>query len=417
LDHPSSQKQKRDELALGQTNYIAHIVDKNHKKDKSNMGLSDNMNSSKEHREHKSSAKENHKQHQFNANTSKHERSHKDLCDSHKNNLVSNKSKKNLTEEKVGKDLVQNLDAGHAQNLNFKKNKPKEENFNKNNRSMKEKPCHKDLGNTQDHPIGLKKPPTSKLTDPDAHHPLTHPQEISLDREKINRNLANQKSKESQKNLTDAKGPPINEHPTTKQEISGQRKYSEAEEKPKQLQKSESRKPYYYQSNNNANGHESSVNIKSPSVSESQQEVGSEYLIDDLEDISDISGKIKIVDGAAMYIQKIWRGYNTRKRLYSELNEYYNQVDLEEYYSEQEKFNHGVANGVRQETYSSNNKDFLKNGDKGPNGSRASEKRESEFGKGPVKKDAEQFESSKKGFDDGKSKSDMGNSGKDVPVK
>lgn len=79
LDHPSSQKQKRDELALGQTNYIAHIVDKNHKKDKSNMGLSDNMNSSKEHREHKSSAKENHKQHQFNANTSKHERSHKDL--------------------------------------------------------------------------------------------------------------------------------------------------------------------------------------------------------------------------------------------------------------------------------------------------------------------------------------------------
>lgn len=118
-----------------------------------------------------------------------------------------------------------------------------------------------------------------------------------------------------------------------------------------------------------------------------------------------------------MYIQKIWRGYDTRKRLYSELNEYYNQVDLEEYCSEQEKFNHGVANGNRQETYSSNNKDFLGNADKGPNGARVSAKRESEFGKGPLKKDAEQFESSKKGFDDEKSKSDMGNSGKDVPVK
>lgn len=136
---------------------------------------------------------------------------------------------------------------------------------------MKEKPSQKDLGNTQDYPIGLKKPPTSKITDPDAHHPLAHPQEISLDREKINRNLAKEKTKESQRNLIDAKGPPINDHPTTKQEISGKRKYSEAEEKPKQLQKSESQKPHYYQSNNIANVHETSVNIKSPSVSESQQ--------------------------------------------------------------------------------------------------------------------------------------------------
>ena len=164
---------------------------------------------------------------------------------------------------------------------------------------------------------------------------LIEQEDFNLDSVKDNYNKSNKKGNQVKKvydNKYDQQYDQI--------EIS-ENKSSNRFEKDKDIfyEKNDLRKNLIQKSDNK--GHDDEIKSrKTISILDSQNDQRTEgYTDEEFNDISDISGKMKIVDGAAMYIQKVWRGYLVRKQIYEELESFLKHKEKDRY-TEEEIENH-----------------------------------------------------------------------------